>query len=52
MPRRQQELFGELKRHERNKRKEFWYEILGSITFVALLMFMFYVPIIIHAVVN
>jgi hypothetical protein len=52
MARRQQELFGGLREHERNKRKEFWYEILGGICFVAILMFMFYVPIIIHAVVN
>jgi zinc transporter ZupT len=52
MARRQQELFGGLKEYERNKRKEFWYEILGGICFVAVLMFMFYVPIIIHAVID
>ena len=52
MARRQQELFGELERHERSKRREFWGEVCAGIFFAVFLMLMFYFPVVIHALIN
>lgn len=44
MARRQQELFGELKRNEREQRIDRWGEAFAGVLFAVFLMLLFYVP--------